>query len=200
MTVRKIRQRKEKQRQHEDYWANCWQVPLCRYLGAHKVQASRPRHDVPDVDFHVWHPDGRETTTWGEVTGAYFSHGEAQWLWDTESADSSMEYFQPDERIGVAAVQRVSRKLEKYSDLVGERGKGHLLVVLNSPLTMRSTRKEAERGVLNFLTTKTSDARPFRYFWLAYRLPETSLDEMEDLPFVFPDNAGQPNFFKRIAG
>ena len=200
MTVRKFGRRQEKQRQHEDYWAKCWEVPMCRYLGAQKVRASRPRHNAPDVDFHVWRADSRETKTWGEVTGAYYSPGEAQWLWDSESADGSRVCVQSDERIGVAAIERVSRKLSKYSDLVENQGKGNLLVVLNSPLTKRSTREKAERGVLKFLTSKTPDARPFRSFWFAYRLPETTLNEMEDPLFVFTDNAGRANFFKCIAG
>ena len=200
MTARKLGQRREKQRQHEDYWAKCWEVPMCHYLGAQTVRASRPRHDPPDVDFHVWHPDDRETTTWGEVTGAYYGHRDAEWLWDSESGDGFRDYFQPDKRIAAAATERVSQKLPKYSDLAENRGKGNLLVVMNSPLTTRSTREEAERRVLKFLSNKTSDATPFQSFWLAYRLPETSQDEMEDPPFVFADKAGFPIFFKCIAG
>ena len=200
MTATKIGKRKDKQMQHEDYWANCWEVPMCKYLRAQKVLASRPRRDPPDVHFHVLHPDGLETSTWGEVTGAYYGPRDAEWLWDDESEGGFRDYDQPDERIAAAVIERVSQKLLKYSDLQKSRGKGNLLVVLNSPLTTRSTRVEAEHGVLKSLPNRSSDVTPFQSIWLAYRLPETSLDEMEDPPFVFADKYGDHVFFKCIAG
>ena len=200
MTETEVGKRKKEQMQHEDYWANCWEVPMCQYLGAHTVQASRPRHDPPDVHFHILHPDGRETSTWGEVTGAYYGPRDAEWLWADEPKGGFRDYDQPDESIAAAVIERVSKKLLKYSDLVKNRGKGNLLVVLNSPLTTRSTRVEAERGVLKSLSNKSFDAAPFQSIWLAYRLPETSLDEMENPPFVFADKCGEHVFFKCIAG
>ena len=55
------------QRDHEDYWAQCWAVALGRHLSA-QVQSSRPAQEPPDVDFAVRSSDGAATTAWGEVT------------------------------------------------------------------------------------------------------------------------------------
>ena len=116
--------RKQLQRQHEDYWGECWAEALGRQLEA-QVTSVRPRQDPPDVEFHVRCGDGRKSTTWGEVTGVYYDSDEAEWLWGTaEEARKGKGYWQPDTVVAVHAVELVKRKRKKYVELVKRQGRG----------------------------------------------------------------------------
>ena len=187
------------QRRHEEYWAKCWVEPLRKFLRAEKIQASHLPHDPPDVEFCIWNLNGHTENTWGEITATYYHNYEAKWLWDHRATNSSMFYVGPDENIAVSAVARVKDKISKYDELVGMRGKGHLLVLLNSPMTTHSTRAISEKRILNLLGRQCTDL-PFQSLWLAYRLPETTEDETEDPQFAFSDESGsgRRNLFKCI--
>ena len=172
-------------------------VDFChRLLGRHlnaQIRWSRPDEDPPDVDFHVRRHDGTEVTVWGEVTGVYYNRHEAKWLWgDIRRAGG---YWNPDARSGRAARDRVECKLKKCSTLAQRRGRGHLLVLLHSPLTTRSTRVEAERCMRELLVSAPcSDSEPFETVWLGYRLPWTTPHEQEDPQHVFLDQTGAERF------
>lgn len=189
------------QRNHEDYWGRCWAVALGRHLNA-QVQSSRPAQDPPDVDFAVRWSDGTKTTTWGEMTGAYNDSNEARWLWGgapgTQQGDV---YCEPDAVVALEARALVEQKRQKYSALAQQRGLGHLLVLLHSPLTMRSGRVEAERSIRDLLTSlPLGSANPFETVWLGYRLPFTMASQREDSQYVFRDRAGggRLNFLKCV--
>ena len=109
---------------YEEYWSERWTEPLCKYLGAQEIRAIRPLSDPPDVEFCIRDLDGRNTSTWGEITGSYYDGNEANWLWDENPTQSSMVYFQPDEIISRMVVESVKKKISKYDDLSRERGKG----------------------------------------------------------------------------
>ena len=190
-----------RQRRHEDYWGRCWTVPLGAYLGA-EVRSSRPDNDAHDIDFWIQRSDGMVATSWGEVTGTYYDNREARWLWDSAPVENqSGLYVDPDARTGMAARDRVARKRSKYRELVGHRGKGHLLVLLHSPLTTRSTRVFAEGAIRDLFESEPApDSDPFETVWLGYRLPLTVLPEMEDPEHVFHDGeeGNRHNFLKCI--
>ena len=189
--------RKQLQRQHEDYWGKCWTVALAQRLNA-QIQSSRPNQDPPDVEFHMRKKDGTQTTTWGEVTGVYYDSDEAKWLWGSGPENQQGKgYFEPDAVVGTTAVELVARKRSKYSALVKRKERGHLLVVLNHPLTTRSTRAEAERRIRDLLCGSPRESDPFETVWLGYRLPWTTEDEKEDPKFVFQDNE-RFNFLKCV--
>ena len=144
--------RQRQQRQHEEYWGRCWTVPLGRYLCA-KVQSSRPDNDAHDIEFRIQRSDGTVTTSWGEVTGAYYDNSEAEWLWGPERPGAARGYIEPDARTGMEARDMAARKLGKYRDLADLRGRGHLLVLLHSPscLSMKlskaaETQRMSHRG------------------------------------------------------
>lgn len=189
------------QRDHEDYWAQCWAVALGRHLSA-QVQSSRPAQDPPDVDFAVRSSDGTATTAWGEVTGAYYGSDEAKWLWrGTPPTQHGKEYCEPDMVVALEARALVDRKRQKYSALTRQRGNGHLLVLLHSPLTTRSTRLAAESSIRHALSDSGSGlVHPFETVWLGYRLPITSESQREDSKDVFRDPTGgdRLNFLKCI--
>ena len=180
----------------EDYLAECWQKPMCRFLKAREVRGIRPNFDPPDVDFHVIHQDARKYVTWGEITCTFYNNKEAKWIRGEEVVDSSFCYFQPDKKIGEFVTNILEGKLKKYDALVEARGKGHLLLFLNSPLTTRSTRLLAEQSIIDAIRNNQSFNFPFESVWLSYRIPETSRDEMELSSFCFRDEEGQLNFFK----
>ena len=189
--------RKLLQRQHEDYWGKCWAVALGQHLNA-QVQSNRPHQDPPDVDFHVQKEDGAETTAWGEVTGVYYDSNEAGWLWGSGPENQQGKGFrEPDAVVGTRAVELVERKRSKYAALVKRQGRGHLLVVLNHPLTTRSTRVEAERGIQDLLRRTPRESEPFETVWVAYRLPWTTADEQEDPQYVVQDDE-RFNFMKCV--
>ena len=71
------------------------------------------------------------------------------------------------------------------------------MVVLNHPLTTRSTRVEAERGIRELLCRARRESEPFRTIWLGYRLPYTTEDEQEDARHVFQDHE-RLNFMKCV--
>ena len=145
-TMTQSNQRRLDQIRHEDNWAKCWVAPLGKFLNAQDVRTSRP-NDVatpPDATFHVRHSDGNETTTWGEITDVYYDETEARLLWSGTSKGKPRIYTEPDAQTADEAEKRVERKLKKYPALVSEQGRGHLLLVISSPLTTRSTWTEME--------------------------------------------------------
>ena len=192
--------RQRLQRQHEDYWGRCWTVPLGRYLRA-DVQSSRPDNDAHDIEFRIQGSDGTVTTSWGEITGAYYDNSEARRLWGPAQVGATRGYMEPDARTAEEARDRVGQKRGKYRGLTERRGRGHLLVLLHSPLTTRSTRVAAERRMQELLGTGPApDFDPFETVWLGYRLPWTVPDEMEDPEHAFPDgpDGNRHNFLKCI--
>ena len=190
----------DKQRQHEDYWGRCWAVPLGQHLAA-EVHPTRPHDDPPDIDFHIERPDGTVVTSWGELTGSYYDRQEAKWLWGSESGNAGRLYFEPDAIMGTRARDLLQRKRDKYEGLVRRRGPGHLLVLMHSPLTSRSTRVAAEESMLALLVTESHPAfDPFETVWLGYRLGITSQAEQEDPQYAFRDasDGERFNFLKCI--
>lgn len=181
------------------YWIECWQIPLQRHLKVRSICTTRPQNGRFDALFNTKSILGRRETTWGEVTAAYYSSNEAKFMWDLDGPDRFMNQFQPDQHISGAVVQAVAKKVEKYSDIVKKLGKGHLLVVMNAPLTTRSTREMAECKVLEFLKTKKNEQIPFDTFWLAYRMSEIEPVRPEHQSNIYPDESCQQNFFKCIA-
>ena len=179
------------QRAHEDYWRQCWEIPLGRHLKA-KVQSTLAAPDPPDFEFEVLWPDATTTRTWGELTGAYYSASEAKWLWGTVPASThDAVYVEPDAAVALEARTQVEKKSQKYSDLVRRAGKGHLLVLLHSPLTTRSTRVAAETAICDALNSSVSGRTgPFASVWLGYCLGFTSPSEQEDPKYVFRDPTG----------
>ena len=189
-----------KKSQHEDYWGRCWAVALERHMEA-EIRPARPNKDPPDIDFHIRRRDGSVVTCWGEVTGTYYDSIEARWLWRAETANGGRIYWEPNAVMGSKARELVERKRKKYHELVERRGRGHLLVLLHSPLTSRSTRVNAEEALLDLLKTGSSqDFDPFETVWLGYRLPITSPDEREDPQHAFLDDpdGDRFNFLKCI--
>ena len=193
----------KKQRQHEKYWGMCWAVAFGQRNCA-QVQSSVPDEDPPDVDFLIRRLDGTEVMGWGELTGAYYDSSEAKVLWGEEPRNGEGGvYLEPDAILGSKARERVEVKRTKknYVELVRRRGLGHLLVLLLSPLTTRSTRVEAERYIREQLESpEKQDLDPFETVWLGYHLPYTTSDEQEDLQYVFrdPTDGNRFNFMKRI--
>lgn len=182
------------QRQHEEYWGRRWAVALSRHIHADVLWA-RPDRDPPDCSFHLTHQDGKVETCWGEVTGAYYSPNDAKWLWDTESISDGREYCNPDSHIAESARASVERKLKKYGELVQQQGRGHLLVLLNSPLTTRTTRVKSEMSILGLLESRpTSISGPFESIWLGYLLPHTSPEESEDPSYAFRESPDSQRF------
>ena len=186
-------------RDHEDYWGRCWAVALGRHLNA-QVQSSLPTQDPPDVDFAVRSPDGTGTNTWGELTGAYYDSDEGKWLWGSSlGTQHGVANREPDAVVAHEARALVERKRQKYSALVQQRGKGHLLVLLHSPLVTRATRVATEFSIRDALaSTPGGHADPFESVWLGYRLPITVESEQEDPQHVFraPTSGGRLNFLK----
>ena len=193
-------QRQREQRQHEDYWGRCWAVPLGQHL-AGEVHPSRPSDDPPDINFRIERPDGTVLTSWGEVSGTYYDAAEAKWLWGSESKDAARLYFEPDAMMAACAGDRVARKRGKYESLVRRYGRGHLLVLLHSPLTTRSTRIAAEESILALMESgppPTFD--PFETVWLGYQLGMTTRREQEHPEYAFRDapDSDRFNFLKCI--
>ena len=189
-----------KKHQHEDYWGRCWAVALERHMDA-KVRSARPHEDPPDVDFQIRRRDGTVATCWGEVTGTYYDSNEAKQLWGPEPGIGGGGYWEPDAVMGEKARELVERKRRKYRELVKRRGRGHLLVLLHSPLTTRSTRVNAEEAILDVLETGSNQHfDPFESVWLGYRLPITCPDEQEDPQHAYRDELGghRLNFLKCI--
>ena len=190
----------DKQRQHEKYWGSCWAVPLGQHMDA-EVHSIRPDEDPPDIEFHIRRRDGTVMNSWGEVTGAYYDSNEAKWLWGTEPKNKGGIYWEPDALMGVRARDLVEHKRKKYRELAQRRGPGHLLVLLNSPLTTRNTRVKAEESILDLLKTGPDpEFDPFKTVWLGYRLPYTSPEEQEDPQYAFRDalDGERFNFMKCI--
>ena len=188
------------QREHEDYWGRCWAGALGQLMDA-EVSSTRPDADPPDVNFRIQRRDGAAITSWGEITGTYYDSNEAKWLWGAEDGNRSRGYVEPDAVMGEGARTLVERKSKKYSDLVRRRGQGHLLVLLHSPSTTRSTRVRAEESILDLLETGPHlELDPFETLWLGYRLPWTIPEEMEDPKYAFLDvDGGRYNFLKCIS-
>ena len=179
------------QRAHEDYWRQCWEIPLGQHLNA-KVQSTLAAQDPPDFEFEVHWPDETTTRTWGELTGAYYSASEAKWLWGAVPGPTQgAAYVEPDAVVALEALTLVEKKSQQYSDLVRRDGKGHLLVLLHSPLTTRSTRVAAESAICDALNSSVSGRPgPFESVWLGYRLGFTSPSEQEEEKYVFRDPTG----------
>ena len=89
---------------------------------------------------------GTVTTSWGEVTGAYYDNSEAERLWGPERPGAARGYIEPDACTATAAWDMAARKLGKYRDLAERRGRGHLLVLLHSPLTDPQHAGRGRRG------------------------------------------------------
>ena len=142
--------------------------------------------------------------TWGEVTCAYYDNREAERLWKSESvswSSPSYLYAGPDKTIAAFAEEVFEKKRGKYVELVEQHGRGHLLVVLLSPFTTRSTRVDAEERIRDQLRhQERTGSGQFETVWLGYELPGTSPDEQEDPEYAFRDQTtdGRVNFLKRI--
>ena len=170
----------------------CWATALAQHLNA-KVLSSRPGEDPPDVDFRIQEQDGTERTVWGEVTAVYCNNREAERLWNGRG--NREVYREPDAVMGTRARAQVERKRQKCLNLAQRRGPGHLLVLLLSPLTSRSTRVEAERSVRELLESAPGvDSDPFETVWLGYRLPDTTPDEQENPQHAFQDGTDAERF------
>ena len=190
--------RLNRQRQHEDYWGTRWATALAQHLNS-RVVSRRPSEDPPDVDFRIQEPDGTQRTVWGEMTGIYCNNREAERLWDGRGKREI--YQEPDAAMGMRARVQVERKRQTCLKLAQRRGPGHLLVLLLSPLTSRSTRVEAERSICELLeSVPSNDADPFETVWLGYHLPDTTPDEQENPEYAFQDatDAERFNFLKCI--
>ena len=165
------------------------------------MRATRPHEDPPDIDFHIERRDGTDMTSWGEVTGTYYDSTEAKWLWGPDSGDNGGLYFEPDATMATRARDLVERKRDKYERLVRRRGRGHLLVLLHSPLTSRSTRVAAEESIRALMEAEPSPTLdPFETVWLGYRLPITTRAEQEQPQYAFRDapDGDRFNFLKCI--
>ena len=190
----------DKKRQLEDYWGRCWAVPLGQHLAA-EVHPRRPFDDPPDIDFRIERPDGTVLTSWGEVTGAYHDATEAEWLWGSESKDAARLYFGPNAMMAARARERVERKRGMYESLVRRYGRGHLLVLLHSLSTTRSTRVAAEESILALMETgPPPNLAPFETVWLGYQLGITTRREEEHPEYAFRDapDSNRVNFLKCI--
>lgn len=188
------------QRQHEEYWGRRWAVALARHYRK-DVRWNRPDQDPPDCSFRLTHQDGKVMTCWGEITGAYYSPDDAKWLWDTQSVSGGRTYCDPDSQIAESARASVERKLVKYGELVQQQGRGHLLALLNSPLTTRSTRIESEEYILDMLGSRPRSALgPFKSIWLGCLLPQTWPEEPVEPKYAFRESPDSPrlNFIKCI--
>ena len=193
-------QRSDFQRQHEKFWWQHWATPFANSLDAVHCSAN-PGADPPDVEFSLELRDQSRLESWGELTGTYAGSIEAAYLWDETPPYSGLLYSEPDESIVEHTVTTVAKKLLKYQDLVQSRGHGHLLVLLNSPLTTRTVRRKAEKKILPLLVqADQGQSNPFASVWLAYRLGQTSYEEMEKPQYAFPVSGERDrfNFFKRI--
>ena len=174
----------------------CWAIPLGKHLNA-QVRWSRPDEDPPDAEFHIRKHDGTEMTVWGELTGTYYNSNEAEWLWGAQTGKEKRGggYWEPDAVLGIKARELVECKSKKYLQLAQRRGPGHLLILLHSPLTSRSTRVEAEGCIRELLqSTPSLNSGPFETVWLGYRLPYTTADEQEDPQYVFQDPTDRERF------
>ncbi len=186
------RSRRELQRQHEDYWGMHWAIPLGQHLNA-PVRWRRPDEDPPDTYFCVRGRDGTEVLVWGELTGVYLDD-EAKWLWGEDNRGCG-GWWEPDVALAIKAREQVERKRRKYLKLARRRGPGHLLVLLLSPLTARSTRIKVEQLVRELLESAPGvPSDPFETVWLGYRLPHTTPDEQEDPRFAFRDRTDWKRF------
>ncbi|MCY4128260.1 MAG: hypothetical protein OXG15_03330 [Gammaproteobacteria bacterium] len=177
-----------------------WSVPFKDFVGVNQCSTG-PGSDPPDVEFFITTNDGSKLHTWGEITGTYAGSIEAEYLWADSPKSSGLIYSGPDDSIALHTANAVAKKLQKYQDLVHARGLGHLLVVLNSPLTSRTPRQMAEDKTIPLLVRASEYARsPFASVWFGYRLGQTSQDEMEDEKHVFPvvGLRSRFNFFKCI--
>ena len=189
-----------KQRLHEDYWGRCWAVALGQHLAA-EVRPTRPHEDPPDIDFRIDRPDAPVGSSWGEITGTYYDAAEAKLLWGPPSGNSTGLYVEPDAVVAMRARDLVECKRDKYERLVRCRGRGHLLVLLHSPLTSRSTRVAAEKSILDLMETgRCPTMDPFETVWLGYRLPWTIPAEQEDPQYVYRDepDSNRFNFLKCV--
>lgn len=162
-------------------------------MGA-QVQSDRPSQDPPDVCFGIRRDDGTESETWGEVTGVYYDGDEAEWMWGTGIEDQrGKTYWEPDAVVAARAAELVAHKRSKYSELVSKQGGGHLLVVLNHPMTTQLTRVKAEKAIREMLRGETAESGPFETVWLGYRLGYMAEDEQ----YVFQDDERR-NFMKCV--
>ena len=160
-----------------------------------EVRSTRPHEDPPDIDFQIRRRDGAVVTCWGEITGTYYDSNEARLLWGPEPGIGGGRSWEPDAVLGGKARDLVQQKYKKYRELVHRRGRGHLLVLLLSPLTTRSTRVNAEEAILDMLETGLDqNSDPFETVWLGYRLPITSPDEKEDPKHAYPDEPDEHRF------
>ena len=136
------------------------------------------------------------------MTGAYNDANEAKWLSGGAPGTKQGDvYCEPDAVVALEARALVEQKRQKYSALVQQRGLGHLLVLLHSPLTMRSSTVEAQRSIRNLLNSlPLGSVNPFETVWLGYHLPWVLESEEEDPQYVFRDRAGGGwlNFFKCV--
>ena len=175
-----------------------WAVPFGQSVGASHCLADVGA-DPPDVEFSFPNNHGSQLAFWGEITGTYAGPLEAEYLWDEAPRNSGLVYSGPDDSIAANTALIVLKKLSKYQDLVQKRGLGHLLVVLNSPLTTSTTRVKAEEQTLPLLEEAFQNKNnPFESVWFAYRLGHTSPQDIVEEQYVFPV-IGEPNrwnFFK----
>lgn len=198
------RARQPIQQQHEGYWIERWAEVLGQRMMNALVRVRRPESDPPDAWFHVSKENRTEMITWGEVTCAYYDNREAEDLWKGESASWSSPgnlYAGPDETIAAFAEEVFEKKRGKYVKLVEQYGRGHLLVVLISPFSTRSTRVNAEERIREQLRhQERAGSGQFETAWLGYELPWTSPDEQEDPEYAFqdPTPVGRFNFLKCI--
>ncbi len=124
----------------------------------------------------------------------YYDGDEAEWMWTTGTDDyRGKTYWEPDAPVARRAAELVARKRSKYSELASRHGSGHLLVVLDHPMTTQSTRAKAEEAIREVLCGEPRESEPFETVWLGYRLGHM----VENEQHVFQDDQRR-NFMRCV--
>ena len=160
-------------------------------------------HPVADP-FHFYFSSSSDSEinnrSWGEVIAAYSSPAEAKFFRQDEPQVFPLILSGIDNEIASHAIRSTEHQIQKksYADLVTERGKGHLLVVLDSPFASFQIFKKVEHRLVGFLLNHCSDETPFRFFWVAYRFKGIGTGQADYTSCVYTANAQRNNFFKCI--
>ena len=184
----------------ELHWIEWWKIPLSKYMKAKEVRTKYPTSRLPRVQLSIDYHEGTIIRSWAEITAAYASSAEAQFLRQEESRGNPLVNVNPQDNIASWALWSVENLMrnENFSNLVNERGKGHLLVVLDSPFASFSTLERAEHRIVEFLHNNYTEDTPFRFFWLAFHISVFEQPKENRTSFVYAVNARRKNFFKCI--